>query len=287
MRASESVAFLHDADASQDEKMMEVIAIHGNRGYGAFWRLVERMRVATSYRLDTRLIAGIAKSIDESPADAGQLLETFEAVGLFEREDEHFVFSPSLRRRMEAYSKRRDALSEAGRKGGLSKPKARLKPGLSKACEENKPSEACLNTNTNTTLIEDLSTSLVGTDLGTNPVPDPSKPTPRKVRTQPTELPPLPDHLDTATVRSALNDWLDYKRERGEAYKPAGLKQLIAKLADWDELRIVRAVRHSASSNYAGLFEPKPGDGGRPAKQTNFEKLAEFHRREAMEAENG
>lgn len=141
-----------------------------------------------------------------------------------------------------------------------------------------------LNTNTNTS-INDLSTSLVGTDLGTNQVPDPYKPTPRAVRTREVELPPLPEHLDTATARAAISQWLAYKRERGEGYKPAGLNALISRLSEWDELRLVRAVKHSTSSNYAGLYEPKPGESGRPAKQTNLDRAKEIMRQTMMEAE--
>lgn len=285
MRASGKVAFLHDADASQDERTMELIAIHGHWGYGVFWVLVERLRTATDYRMDSRLLNGLARSLGE-PADKIQaLLNTCEAVGLFAREDEHFLFSPSLRRRMEAYDRRRALLSEAGRKGGLKSPQARLKPGLSDAKARPKPNEACLNTNTNTS-INDPSTSLVGTDLGTNQVPDPSKPTPRKVRTQaPDELPELPPHLDTKMAREAIQQWLDYKRERGEGYKPAGLKSFIAKISEWETMQLTLAVQHSTSSNYAGLFLPKPDNGGRPAKLSNLDKAKELMR-QAMEAGN-
>lgn len=273
--------------------MMEVIATYGNRGVGVFWRLIERMRVATGYRLDTRLLAGIARSVDETPADTTQMLETFEAVGLFEREDEHFIFAPSLRRRMDSFEAVRKSRAEAGRKGGFSKAVANSSKALAKASNATAMLQHCqndglakaslLNTNTNTTL-NDLSTSLVGTDLGTNQVPDP-KPTSRKVRTSTQELPPLPEHLDTATARAALTNWLDYKRERGEGYKPAGLNALILKISDWDELRLVRAVKHSTSSNYAGLFEPKAGEGGRPAKLSNLDKAKEIMRQTMMEAE--
>lgn len=293
MRASDKVAFLHDADASQDEKMMEVISIHGNRGVGFFWRLVERMRAATDYRLDMRLLSGISHSLSESLADAKQMLETFETVGLFAREDEHFLFSPSLRRRMEAYDAKRSKCIQAGKKGGVAK--ASRSERLADA--KQMPSEPLayktkLNTiEPNTTEpngsdpLLDPSNSLVGTDLGTNPVPKPSKPTPRKVRTQEPEIPPLPEHLDTATARAAIGQWLAYKRERGEGYKPAGLNALISRLSEWDELRLVRAVKHSTSSNYAGLYEPKPGESGRPAKQTNLDRAKEIMRQTMMEAE--
>lgn len=292
MRASDKVAFLHDADASQDERMMEVISIHGNRGVGFFWRLVERMRAATDYRLDMRLLSGISHSLSESLADAKQMLETFETVGLFAREDEHFLFSPSLRRRMEAYDSKRSKCIEAGKKGGVAKASrserlADAKQSLSAPLAY----KTKLNTiEPNTTepngsvLGLDPSTSLDGTDLGTNPVPDPSKPTPRKVLTRKPEpvMPALPPHLDTPEVRAALDEWIAYKRERGQTYKQLGLNSVHRTLLELGAVRFIAAVKHSTGSNYAGLVE---GSRGGAPKQTNLDRAKEIMRQTMMEAE--
>lgn len=69
-------------------------------------------------------------------------------------------------------------------------------------------------------------------------------------------LPPLPPELDNAEFRAALDGWLAYKRERREAYKPAGLRSLIATAARMARKHGAAAVAHAmeaaAGNNWAG-----------------------------------
>lgn len=287
MRASDKASFLHDADASRDERVMEMMVEHGYWGYGVYWALVERMREANSHRLDVRLISGLARLLGEPVDKIESFINTCERVGLFCREEESFIFSHSLRRRMDAFAEKRTRRAEAGRKGGFSK--ALAMPSNARAMPEQCASNATampslLNPNTNTTPI-DPSTSLVGTDLGTNPVPDPSKPTLRAVRTRKIELPPLPKHLDTDTGRHALERWFVYKCERRESYKPSSVTAFITKISAWTDAQLAAAVTHCIAEGYQGLFIPKPNNGGRPAKLSNLDKAKELMR-QAIEAGN-
>lgn len=280
---------------------MELKAIHGHWGYGVFWALVERMRAASQYRLDTRLLNGLALSLNEPATDVQRMLQTSEGLGIFAREDEHFIFSPSLRRRMDAYDSKRSRCSDAGKKSAEKRKESNasstdVEPTLNGCStdverESNDCSTYITKDNTtkdNTTepngsvLGLDPITSLDGTDLGTQ---DPT-PTPAKVRTKKPEpvMPALPPHLDTPEVRAALDEWIAYKRERGQTYKQVGLNSVHRKLIALGAARFIAAVEHSTGSNYAGLVEAPRGGS---AKQSNFDKLAEFHRREAEEAQNG
>ena len=67
---------------------------------------------------------------------------------------------------------------------------------------------------------------------------------------------PLPASLDNPTCRAAIEKWLAYKKERGEKYKPLGLKALLDKWAK-NPNALPAAVEHCTSSNYSGLF-PAP-----------------------------
>lgn len=79
----------------------------------------------------------------------------------------------------------------------------------------------------------------------------------RRENTKP-PLPPLELPRSLEPCRSDIECWLEYKRERGERYKPKGLAGLIARLESWGPNRVRAAVKASTASNYAGLFEPKP-----------------------------
>lgn len=61
----------------------------------------------------------------------------------------------------------------------------------------------------------------------------------------------------TKAFETALNDWLVYKKERRESYKPKGFAALLKKLSDMGEQGAIAAIRNSMSSNYAGVFEPR------------------------------
>lgn len=68
----------------------------------------------------------------------------------------------------------------------------------------------------------------------------------------------LPPHLDTATGRAALAEWLDYKRERKESYKNTrGLSALFGLFKDLTDRDFQQAIQASIASNYAGVFPPR------------------------------
>jgi len=65
---------------------------------------------------------------------------------------------------------------------------------------------------------------------------------------------------DLIHSRAPIEDWLQHKREKGQTYKPTGLKQLWAKLRKWSPDEILENINHSISNNYSGVFPPKGGD---------------------------
>ena len=75
-------------------------------------------------------------------------------------------------------------------------------------------------------------------------------------------LPPLgelPDELKPNEPE--ILAWLAYKREKGQGYKPAGLKALWTKLLAMSPDHRKEAIENSMASNYAGIFDKGDDDG--------------------------
>lgn len=64
--------------------------------------------------------------------------------------------------------------------------------------------------------------------------------------------------------QAAVAEWLAYKAEKGQRYKPRGLKAVYAQLAAMGEARAIAAIRASMAANYAGIFEPNTTGPPRP-----------------------
>ena len=58
-------------------------------------------------------------------------------------------------------------------------------------------------------------------------------------------------------LREAVEDWLSYKRERRESYKPTGHKLLLSQIAnkanEYGESAVAEVIRTSISSGYKGI----------------------------------
>lgn len=96
-----------------------------------------------------------------------------------------------------------------------------------------------------------------GCDRGeATPTAGTPKPKTPRAKTQASLPDDLPGPLASPACRAALATWLDYKRERGQPYKPTGLAALLTRLAGWGEADVVAAVEASVANNWQGLFRP-------------------------------
>ena len=69
----------------------------------------------------------------------------------------------------------------------------------------------------------------------------------------------LPENLKTPSFTTAWAEWLEYKKQRKESYKPIGVKQLLKKLADFGPEEAVRKLETAMSNNWAGcVFDNRP-----------------------------
>ena len=104
----------------------------------------------------------------------------------------------------------------------------------------------------------------------------------------------IPDYIDPAFV-PVMSEWIAYKRERGQAYKPRGLKACYTRLINLsgnnpDKAR--KIVELSMSCNYSGFFqitEIKDNNNEknyRPTSADNIRDAQEAHIRAITESIN-
>lgn len=75
-------------------------------------------------------------------------------------------------------------------------------------------------------------------------------------------------------LREKFDEWLAYKTERGQKYKPTGLRSLIKKIEDGvrdcGEAFVISAIDNSISNNWQGLFFDRAGkQEAVPVKSSN------------------
>lgn len=112
--------FTHDCDAADDPKLIALMAKYDMAGYGRWWRLCEALRKCEGYKYNIASkfaypgLATILKmSVEECKAFIHDCIHEFE---LLYTDDQH-VWSESFLRRMEKWDKKKEVLSERGRKG--------------------------------------------------------------------------------------------------------------------------------------------------------------------------
>jgi hypothetical protein len=119
--------FSHDSNARNDIKILRLRRSLGLEGYGIYFCLIEMLREQDDYKMNMASIPDIAFELHASDEKVKAVICAFD---LFVIDNEHF-FSARLVRSMSEYKTLKTKLSEAGRKGGLSKAKAELKPSQS------------------------------------------------------------------------------------------------------------------------------------------------------------
>lgn len=104
-------AFTHDADARNDTKMIKLRMKFGYEGYGLWWALIEILRSSSYYhiaRSDLNVIAFDMRYDSEKLAAFVQYCIEIDSF----KEENGYIYSPSLLRRMQAYEEAKSARSE-------------------------------------------------------------------------------------------------------------------------------------------------------------------------------
>lgn len=110
----EALSFLHDSNASRDEKMLMLRARGGFAYYGLYWMVIEALREANDYHLQVKFLEGLSISLNCPFDEFKKFFDTCVELGLFIVTDDLFS-SESLLSRMGAYDEVRNKRSRAGK----------------------------------------------------------------------------------------------------------------------------------------------------------------------------
>ncbi len=112
----DSYYFSHDANARNDEKILELRLKYGWEGYGLYWAFVEILREATDYRIKASLIGGLSLSFNYPKDQLLQFVKDCCELELLCQTD-GYLWSESLKRRMLLKDMLTQQLQEAGKIG--------------------------------------------------------------------------------------------------------------------------------------------------------------------------
>lgn len=130
--------FSHDSNATNDKKIVMLIAKYGYTGYGYWWRLLEILRNEENYKYCVSDAIGyhfLAKELMCSVGDVQlfvqDCIEQFQLL----KSNGKYIWNTSLIHRMEHMNQQKEELKKRGRKGGLASAakRAAVKDSVNKA----------------------------------------------------------------------------------------------------------------------------------------------------------
>lgn len=111
--------FPHDSNAVEDPKCIKLVNTHGTSGYGLYWILLEKLRQQQNFKLPLDILPNYARYYNAKVKVVESVVRDFD---LFVVKDDLF-YSETLIKRMKLIYKRREQLSEAGKKGIMQRNK--------------------------------------------------------------------------------------------------------------------------------------------------------------------
>ncbi len=87
--------------------------------------------------------------------------------------------------------------------------------------------------------------------------------------------PVIPGPLQTPEFISAWSDYISHRQEIKHSLTPTAVRNLFLKMLEWGNDRAVIAIRHSISSGWQGVFEPKNNQQAAPSPQSAAERMGE------------
>jgi hypothetical protein len=78
---------------------------------------------------------------------------------------------------------------------------------------------------------------------------------PKRSKSSPIQLQPIPTELDTPAFRTAWGEWIQHREEKGVSLTQSAASKQLKKVAAWGEARAVAAIDYSIFKNWQGIFE--------------------------------
>lgn len=130
--------FKHDSNATNDVKIMQLLAEYGLEGYGAYWIIIEKLRDATGYKYPKDKLKGLAWSLRKDEDWIIGFIGFCVEVGLFKEDEKHF-WSDSLIKRVDSWESAKEKRSEAAIAAGKASAAKRNALKRSKKSTPEKP----------------------------------------------------------------------------------------------------------------------------------------------------
>lgn len=107
--------FPHDSNATNDPKIIMLIAKWGLEAYGIFWTIIEHLREQPGYKSHLSILKGLAARYGSTEEKYIYVVRDFD---LFTIKENSFFFSPSLKKRMKPLEEKREQRRLAGIRSG-------------------------------------------------------------------------------------------------------------------------------------------------------------------------
>ncbi len=105
--------FQHDYNAKNDEKILELRAMHGWEGYGLFYAFIETMCENETGYIDTKRIGGLSIGYNTPKDTLLAFINDCLEIGLFIEDEDGMITN----KRVQEHVAKMEAYSEAGKKG--------------------------------------------------------------------------------------------------------------------------------------------------------------------------
>lgn len=118
-------------------------------------------------------------------------------------------------------------------------------------------------------------------------------PLPPNGENAPAEQPEVDLSVLSPTMQAKLNQWLAYKKERRESYKPTGLQALVTRIRsaadNYGDTAVCELIDDSMSSGYQGILFDRlqRKTPAQHRRQTKADELDEFYKMAAQFGEGG
>lgn len=260
--------FSHDSNARNSDKLIPLRAKLGAEGYGIYFMILERLREEPTYTSvkDYNMLAFDLR------VDAAKVKAVVEDFGLFVfTDDGKYFYSEGFIRRM----KIKDQQSQSAQKAAeIRWAKEREKKKLMRAqCERNANA-----VQEKERKVKKITTPLYNPPLGetgeTTTEETPTEHSEKKEKVARKRKGPDLSFVEPA-FQPIMADWLVYKSERGQTYRPLGLQRCYERLLTLsgnDAAKARRIVDFSIANNYSGLFPIYDQD-----KSVNRHPATDYH----------
>lgn len=279
----------HDTNSAHDIKMMKLLKVYNNQGFGIYWRLVELLAQA-----DGKLKAdydSLGWELREDPETIKAIINEFD---LFIVDDEGFFYSNRLNKELANFNEKSEKAKRMAAKRWQKKAEEE------KADAEAKEEQCPGNTETKTEQCSSNAQAMPkheNSDATAMPEHSPSNAEAMRLdkirldkirEDKNNNIPPLPpkgerlinnvvvpenlslllikppEKLNKPEFIEAWKEWEKYRKEKRQALKPTTIKKQFDFLSKFDVGTAVQIINQSIMNGWTGLFELKRKNGYTP-----------------------